>query len=156
MKQDVISWDQYFMLLAIASGMRSKDPSTQVGACIVGEDYKVISLGYNGLSKGFIDSDFNWQRDGDFYSTKYPYIVHAEQNAILNAKQSLQQAVLYVSLFPCHDCAKLIAQSGIKAVVYMEDKYANTDSTLIAKRILKEANIETRQMEQLKVSLEIK
>lgn len=154
MKQEIISWDQYFMMLAIASGMRSKDPSTQVGACIVSPDKKVISLGYNGLSKGFSDSDFNWSREGNFFETKYPYIVHAEQNAILNAMQSLKDAVIYVSLFPCHDCAKLIAQSGITKIVYMDDKYEGTDSNKVAKRILKEAQIELFQMEMIQLTLQ--
>lgn len=155
MKHEIISWDQYFMMLAIASGMRSKDPSTQVGACIVSPEKRVISLGYNGLSKGFTDSDFDWSREGNFFETKYPYIVHAEQNAILNAMQPLKDAVIYVSLFPCHDCAKLIAQSGIVKIVYMDDKYEGTDSNLVAKRILREANIDLFRMEMMHLSLKV-
>ena len=117
----IISWDDYFMGLAHLSAMRSKDPSTQVGACIVGDDNRILSIGYNGAPNGFHDDEFPWERTGEFLDTKYPYVVHAEPNAILNATSDLTNATLYVTLFPCNECAKLIIQSGIKEVIYLSD-----------------------------------
>lgn len=153
MKNEIINWDQYFMTLALASGMRSKDPSTQVGACIVDNQNKVVSLGYNGLTKGMVDSDFSWTREGKYFDTKYPYVVHAEQNAILNAKQDLSGCTIYVSLFPCHECAKLIIQSGITTVVFMDNKYEGTDSYQIACDIFSRAKVSCYQMNKIELSV---
>ena len=128
-RTDYISWDEYFMGISLLSGMRSKDPSTQVGACIVDSDNRIVSIGYNGFLNGCSDEDFPWEREGDFLNTKYPYVVHAEQNAILNARgKNLEGCSIYVNLFPCHDCARNIIQSGIKKVYYLEDKYKDTES----------------------------
>ena len=122
-RNDYISWDEYFMGVAILAGMRSKDPSTQVGACIVDNDNKILSQGYNGLPRGCSDDEFPWDREGDMLETKYPYVVHAELNAILNSRgTSLVGSKIYVALFPCNECAKAIIQSGIKEVVYLSDK----------------------------------
>ena len=125
-RKDYISWDEYFMGVAILSGMRSKDPNSQVGACIVSEDNKILSLGYNGFPKGCSDDEFPWAREGEALDTKYLYVTHSELNAILNYRGgSLEGAKLYVSLFPCNECAKAIIQSGIKTIVYDNDKYEN-------------------------------
>ncbi len=141
-RQDYISWDEYFMGVAILSGMRSKDPNTQVGACIVSEDNKILSMGYNGFPKGCSDDEFPWNRDGEPLSNKYFYTVHSELNAILNYRGgSLEGAKLYVSLFPCNECAKAIIQSGIKTIVYDSDKYAMTPSTIASKRMLDAAGV---------------
>ena len=121
-----IVWDEYFMGVAILSSMRSKDPSTKVGACIVNQDKKIVGIGYNGFPMGCSDDEFPWDREGDFLDCKYPYVVHAEPNAILNSTVSLKDATIYVTLFPCNECAKLIIQSGIKEIVYMGDKYSGT------------------------------
>jgi len=135
-RQDYISWDEYFMGVSILSGMRSKDPSTQVGACIVSSDNKILSMGYNGLPSGCSDDEFPWSREGDPLDNKYIYTAHSELNAILNYRGgSLEGAKLYVSLFPCNECAKAIIQAGIKAVVYATDKYAATPSVVASKRM---------------------
>ena len=113
-RQDYLSWDEYFMGIAFLSGMRSKDPSTQVGACIIDEDKKIIGIGYNGFPQGSSDDEMPWDREGDFLETKYPYVVHAELNAILNSIKSLKNCTIYVTHFPCNECAKAIVQAGIK------------------------------------------
>ena len=142
-RQDYISWDEYFMGVSKLSGMRSKDPNTQVGACIVSEDNKILSMGYNGFPIGCSDEEFPWDREGAYADTKYPYVTHGEMNAILNYRGgSLENTKLYVSLFPCNECAKAIIQAGIKKIVYDSDKYAQSDSTLASKRMLTAAGVE--------------
>ena len=151
----IISWDEYFMGLAHLSALRSKDPNTQVGACIVDKDKKVVSIGYNGMPRGCDDNEFPWSREGDFLDTKYPFVVHAELNAILNSPRSLKDCTIYVSLFPCNECAKAIIQSGIKKVVYESDKYDGTDSNTASKKLFKAAGVELVQLPyaiELKVS----
>lgn len=148
-----ITWDQYFMGVAILSGMRSKDPNTKVGACIVNEDLKIVGIGYNGFPKGCNDDFFPWERKGGFLDVKYPYVVHAEPNAILNSTVSLKNATLYVTLFPCNECVKLIIQSGIKEIVYMEEKYSGTESDIAAKRMLDAAQIKIRKIEKFNLEL---
>ena len=142
-RTDYLSWDEYFMGVAMMSGMRSKDPNSQVGACIVSEDNKILSMGYNGFPKGCSDDEFPWAREGDSLHTKYFYVTHSELNAILNYRGgSLEGAKLYVSLFPCNECAKAIIQSGIKKLVYASDKYATAVNVLASKRMLKTAGVE--------------
>ena len=137
-----ISWDEYFMGVSKLAGMRSKDPNTQVGACIVSHDNNILSMGYNGFPKGCSDDDFPWEREGDFGETKYAYVTHSELNAILNYRGgSLEGTKLYVSLFPCNECAKAIIQAGIKTVVYDDDKYDGTPSDLAAKRLFDAAGV---------------
>ncbi len=145
-RMDVLSWDEYFMGLAHLSAMRSKDPSTQVGAVIVSGEHRVVSIGYNGFPNGCSDDEFPWDREGDFGATKYPYVVHAELNAILNSKNDLRGCSIYVSLFPCNECAKAIIQSGIRRIVYESDKYADTDATIASKRMLRAAGVELYQL----------
>ena len=142
----IISWDEYFMGLAHLSALRSKDPNTQVGACIVDEDNKVVSIGYNGMPRGCKDEKMPWEREGGFLTTKYAYVVHAELNAILNSPRSVKNCTLYVSLFPCNECAKAIIQSGIKKVIYESDKYNGTDGNIASKRMLNDAGIELVQL----------
>lgn len=142
----IISWDEYFMGLAHLSALRSKDPNTQVGACIVDEDNKVVSIGYNGMPRGCQDNKMPWEREGGFLTTKYAYVVHAELNAILNSPRSVKNCTLYVSLFPCNECAKAIIQSGIKKVIYESDKYNGTDGNIASKRMLNDAGIELIQL----------
>ncbi|WP_288221432.1 dCMP deaminase family protein [uncultured Clostridium sp.] len=147
-RSDYISWDEYFMGVAILAGMRSKDPSTQVGACIVDNDNKILSQGYNGLPRGCSDDEFPWDREGDMLETKYPYVVHAELNAILNSRgTSLVGSKIYVALFPCNECAKAIIQSGIKEVVYLSDKYADTDIVKASKRMFSAAGVKMTKLE---------
>lgn len=141
-RQDYITWDEYFMGVAKLAGMRSKDPNSQVGACIVSQDNKILSMGYNGFPRGCSDDEFPWAREGEQLDTKYVYVVHSELNAILNFKgDSLVDAKLYVSLFPCNECAKAIIQSGIKTVIYDSDKYAGTFSVVASKRMFDSAGI---------------
>ncbi|MCR5655075.1 MAG: dCMP deaminase family protein [Lachnospiraceae bacterium] len=141
-RTDYISWDEYFMGVCMLSGMRSKDPNTQVGACIVGKDHRILSMGYNGLPNGCRDEDFPWDREGEPIHTKYAYVAHGELNAILNYRGgSLDGATLYVSLFPCNECAKAIIQSGIKTVVFASDKYNGTDMNRAAKRMFDAAGV---------------
>ncbi|MFA6627704.1 MAG: dCMP deaminase family protein [Bacilli bacterium] len=145
-RSDYISWDTYFMGVALMSAMRSKDPNTQVGACIVNEKMHIIGIGYNGFPVGCDDEDFPWDNNGQFLESKYPYVVHAEPNAILNASQSLDNATMYVTLFPCNECAKLIIQSGIKEIVYLSEKYEGTDGDIASKKMLAAAHVKTRKM----------
>lgn len=148
-RNDYISWDEYFMGVAKLAGMRSKDPSTQVGACIVSQDNKILSMGYNGFPIGCSDDEFPWEREGEELDTKYPYVTHGELNAILNYRGgSLNGAKLYVSLFPCNECAKAIIQSGIREVIYDCDKYANTPSVRASKKMFQAAGVAYRQYER--------
>ena len=141
-RQDYITWDEYFMSVAMLAGMRSKDPNSQVGACIVSEDNKILSMGYNGFPKDCSDDEFPWARQGDELNTKYFYVVHSELNAILNYRGgSLEGAKLYVTLFPCNECAKAIIQAGIKTIVYDSDKYQNTPAVIASKRMLDAAGV---------------
>jgi len=136
-REDYINWDQYFMGVAMLSAQRSKDPNTQVGACIVSKDNKILSVGYNGAPNGYDDDNMPWDREGDFLNTKYAYVCHAELNAILNNKGSnLEGAKIYVDLFPCNECAKAIIQSGIKEIIYKSDKYNGTDGNIASKKML--------------------
>ncbi|MDD6987967.1 dCMP deaminase family protein [Ruminococcus sp.] len=148
-RNDYITWDEYFMGVALLASKRSKDPNTQVGACIVDSNNIILSTGYNGFPYGCSDDDFPWEREGD--DTKYNYVVHAELNAILNARgKDLKGAKLYVDLFPCNECAKAIIQSGIGEVVYLYDKYADSKETLASKRMLASANIKCRKFKSQK------
>lgn len=141
-RMDYISWDEYFMGVAQLAKMRSKDPSTQVGACIVSQDNKILSMGYNGFPSGCSDDEFPWGRDGEALNTKYPFVTHSELNAILNYRGgSLEGTKLYVSLFPCNECAKAIIQAGIQTVVYGSDKYNGTESNLASKRMFDAAGV---------------
>ena len=144
-RADYISWDEYFMGIAMLAACRSKDPNTQVGACIVSADNIIISTGYNGMPKGCSDDEYPWEREGS--DTKYPYVVHAELNAILNANgRDLRGSRLYVALFPCNECAKAIIQSGVKEVLYLSDKYADSMATLASKRMLDSAGVKYAQL----------
>ena len=146
-REDYINWDQYFMGVAMLSAQRSKDPNTQVGACIVSKDNKILSVGYNGAPNGYDDDNMPWDREGDFLNTKYAYVCHAELNAILNNKGSnLEGAKIYVDLFPCNECAKEIIQAGIKEVIYLSDKYANTEGTIASKRLFDVCGVSYRQL----------
>lgn len=147
MRKSYISWDDYFMGVAKLSALRSKDPNTQVGACIVNKDLRIVGIGYNGMPKGADDKEFPWASEGDFLDTKYPYVVHAEANAILNATQSLKGSKIYVSLFPCNECTKLIIQSGITEIVYESDKYQHTNEHKAAIKMLEAAKVNTRKIE---------
>lgn len=141
-RENYISWDEYFMGVAKLAGMRSKDPNTQVGSCIVSKDNKILSMGYNGFPMGCSDDEFPWDREGEELETKYVYTVHSELNAILNYRGgSLEGAKIYVSLFPCNECAKAIIQSGIKTIIYEQDKYANTASVMASKRMFDRAGV---------------
>ena len=146
-RKDYISWDEYFMGIAILSANRSKDPSTQVGACIVNSEKRIMSVGYNGFPAGCSDDEFPWTRDGEEYDTKYPYVCHAELNAILNCRgQNLSGCKIYVALFPCNECAKAIIQSGINEVIYLSDKYAQTVGTRASKRMFDAAGVKYTQL----------
>jgi dCMP deaminase len=142
-RKDYISWDEYFMAMAQLTGMRSKDPSSQVGACIVSADHKILSMGYNGFPLGCSDDDFPWEREADDpLDTKYPFVTHSELNAILNFRGgSLDGSTLYVTLFPCNECAKAIIQAGIKEVIYYSDKYQDTMQTIASKRLFDAAGV---------------
>ena len=147
-RQDYISWDEYFMGIALLSAQRSKDGNTQVGACIVSREKKILSLGYNGMPTGCDDDNMPWEREGDPINTKYMYVCHAELNAILNRGDvSLANSILYVTLFPCNECAKAIIQSCIKEIVYMSDKYASQANTIVSKRLFDMVGIKYRQYE---------
>lgn len=156
-RNDYITWDEYFMGVALLSGYRSKDPNTQVGCCIVSEDNKILSMGYNGFPRGCSDDEFPWLRDGeDPLATKYVYSTHSELNAILNYNGgSLKGAKLYVSLFPCNECAKAIIQCGIDEVIFDCDKYADTPSVMASKRMMDAAGVHYRQYQRTGRKIEI-
>ena len=150
-RKDYLSWDEYFMAIAKLSAGRSKDPNTQVGACIVGSDDRVLSIGYNGAPNNFSDDKMPWGREGDPKETKYMYVCHAEANSIDNFrgnKKELEGAKIYVDLFPCNECAKRIIQSGIKEVIYLSDKYSKSDSTIVSKRLFDECGVRYRALDK--------
>jgi len=149
-----ISWDEYFMGVSILSALRSKDPNTKVGACIVNKNKRIVGIGYNGFPVGCSDLEFPWDREGSFLHTKYPFVVHAEANAILNSTTSLEGATIYVSLFPCHECSKLIIQSGIKEIVYLSDKYNGTESDQAAKKMLEAGGVKWRKLENYNLRID--
>lgn len=140
-RQNYISWKEYFMGIAKLSAQRSKDPSTQVGACIVNNENKIVGIGYNGFPNGISDDDLTWERKGNFLDTKYAYVCHAELNAIMNCILSPKDCTLYVTLFPCNECAKLVIQSGIKKIIYLDNKYEGTDIVTASQRLLDRAKI---------------
>lgn len=155
-REDYINWDEYFMGVAHLSGMRSKDPNTQVGACIVSDNNKILSMGYNGFPAGCSDDEFPWGREGDELDTKYPFVTHSELNAILNYRGgSLEGTKLYVSLFPCNECAKAIIQAGIKSVVYDSDKYNGTPSDVASKKMFDAAGVKYMKYRRSGKRLEI-
>lgn len=142
-REDYLSWDEYFMSIAVISSMRSKDPNTQVGACIV-KNNRILSIGYNGTPNGFEDKFFPWGREGQALKTKYPFVCHAEMNAISNfegIKKELEGSKLYVTLFPCNECAKLVIQNGIKEIIYLEDKYKETEGVKASKMMFDECGV---------------
>ena len=147
-RQNYLSWDEFFMGIAKLAGARSKDPSTQVGACIVDENNRVLAIGYNGTPNNFDDDAFPWDREGEDLETKYLYVIHAERNAIANGNRiSLRGARIYVDLFPCNECAKLIIQSGIKEVIYLSDKYKDTDDVKISKKLMDQCGVSYHSLE---------
>ena len=153
-RTNYISWDEYFMGVALLASERSKDPSTQVGACIVDGDNRILSTGYNGFPQGCSDDDFPWNRDSECGETKYPFVVHAELNAVLNARgKSLFGAKIYVALFPCNECAKAIIQAGISEVVYLSNKYDGTPSVNQSKRMLNAAGVKLTQLKPTKAQI---
>ncbi len=155
-REGYLSWDDYFMSVALLSGKRSKDPSTQVGACIVNKNNIIESIGYNGLPKGCSDDEFPWDKEGETLNTKYPFVVHGELNAILNAKgKDLSGCRIYVALFPCNECAKAIIQSGISEVIYLSDKYANTDPVRASKLMFKCAGVKLTQLKATHEKIEL-
>ena len=148
-REDYISWDEYFMGVAKLSGLRSKDPNTQVGACIVDQDNRILTVGYNGMPSGCNDDEMPWDREGEGMASKYFFVCHAELNAILNYRGggTLRGPRCYVTLFPCNECAKAIIQSGIKEVIYMSDKYADSDSTMASKKMFEMAGVKYTEYE---------
>lgn len=148
-REGVISWDEFFMRVAVAAKLRSKDPKTQVGACIADKDHRILSVGYNGTPAGIDDDEFPWESTGEPLTDKHNYVIHAEANAILNYRGSnkdLVGATIYVTLFPCHECAKTLVQAGIGEVVYLDDKYHSTVDGLISRNILDRCGITYRQV----------
>lgn len=149
-KKDYLKWDEYFMGIALLSAERSKDPSTCVGACIVSEDNKILSVGYNGMPIGCSDDEFPWEKEGAALDTKYLYVCHAEMNAILNYTGShMKGAKLYVTLFPCNECTKALVQKGISEIIYMSDKYGETDSVKASKRMFEATGTKFRKYEPI-------
>lgn len=147
-----LSWDEFFIGIAKLSAGRSKDPNTKVGACIVNNENRILSIGYNGTPNGYDDEFFPWQREGSFLETKYAYVCHAELNAILNyqgSRNDLKGAKIYVDLFPCNECAKAIIQAGIKEVVYLSDKYKDTDNNKASMKMFNKCGVKLRKLEQL-------
>ena len=155
-RKDYLIWDEYFMAIAKLSAMRSKDPSTQVGACIVSDTNRILSIGYNGAPNGYHDDEFPWDREGEPLDTKYMYVVHAERNAVLNyrgSRKDFENAKIYVDLFPCNECAKEIIQAGIKEVIYLKDEFkSNQEQVVASKRMFDACGVKYRKliMEEIK------
>ena len=149
-RKDYLSWDGYFMGIALLSAQRSKDNHTQVGACIVNQDKKIVSVGYNGMPTGCNDDIMPWEREGEFLQTKYPFVCHAELNAILNSSVNLKNCILFVTLFPCNECAKAIIHSGIKQVIYLDNKYAGTDGVRASEQMFKLSGVKFEQYQKSK------
>ena len=150
-RDNYLNWDEYFMGMAKLTAGRSKDPNTQVGACIVSHDNRVLSCGYNGAPNNFPDDNFPWDREGKPLETKYMYVCHAEANAIDNYrgnKKEFENSRIYVDLFPCNECAKRIIQSGIKEVIYLSDKYKDSDSTIASKKMFDACGVKYRHLEE--------
>jgi dCMP deaminase len=155
-RSDYLSWDEYFMSVAILSSLRSKDPNTQVGACIVNEENRIVGIGYNGFPAGCSDDELPWGRNGDWLESKYPYVCHAELNAILNsAFGRMANCRMYVNLFPCNECAKMIIQAGIKQLIYISDKYPEEANFIAARRMFKLAGVQMTQMDPPQRKIEI-
>jgi dCMP deaminase len=148
-RTDYLSWDEYFMSIALLSAHRSKDPNTQVGACVANEENKIVGVGYNGFPRGCSDDELPWDRQGKFLETKYPFVCHAELNAVLNSiSRDLRNCRIYVGLFPCNECTKVIMQAGIKEIIYLSDKYKDTDQVKASKLMLdKSPSISYRRLE---------
>lgn len=143
-RSDYLSWDEYFMGIALLSSKRSKDPHTQVGACIVGEDNRILSLGYNGMPMGCSDDQMPWGKAENPLEAKYLFVCHAELNAILNTRQSCKNAKLYTTLFPCNECAKAIIQSGIRSIIYLENLYADSAQVRASQKMFHTVGITCR------------
>lgn len=153
---DYLSLEEYFMGVALLSAKRSKDPNTQVGACIINEKKKIVGIGYNGLPIGCSDDDFPWEREGALLDTKYPYVCHAELNAILNKiSADLHRCMIYVTLFPCNECAKVIIQSGIHEVIYLANKYPDSDSVKASCRMFDSAGVIYRALDNYRARIDI-
>ena len=149
-RSDVITWDEFFMRVAVAASLRSKDPNTQVGACIAGQDNRILSVGYNGTPRGLTDDDFPWETTDDILTDKHSYVIHAEANAVLNYRGSLREldgARIYVTLFPCNECAKFLVQVGIGEVIYLDDKYDGTPGNVLSKSILDKCGVSYRKLD---------
>lgn len=156
-RKDYINWDEYFMGVALLSSKRSKDPSTQVGACVASKENKVVTMGYNGMPNGLSDDVMPWGREGiDDLDNKYLYVCHAEFNAILNSNAPVKDCRIYVTLFPCNECSKAIIQSGIKEVIYLKDKYPDSVSTRASKRLLMMSGVIVRPYEGRKLDILVK
>lgn len=150
----ILTWDEYFMGVAKITALRSKDPNTQVGACIVNKNKRIVGTGYNGFPHACESDEFPWKREGEYFDTKYPYVVHAELNAIFNSTVSLEGCSLYVTLFPCHECCKAIIQTGIKEIIYCEDKYEGGESDVAGKKMLKAAKVKYRKIDDFKLEID--
>ncbi|PPE05462.1 deoxycytidylate deaminase [Williamsoniiplasma lucivorax] len=152
-RKEYLDWKTYFMTVAKASAMRSKDPSTQVGAVVVNRLQQIVSTGYNGFPRGISDDDFPWEREGDFVNTKYPYVAHAELNAVVASRTDLTGCELYVTLFPCNECAKILIQAGISKIYFMDNKYDNEPNVIASKRMLDAAQISYELLPDLKIEI---
>lgn len=155
-REDFLSWNEYFMSLAVLSSLRSKDPNTRVGACIVNDGNRIVGIGYNGFPAGCSDDELPWGRAGEYLDTKYPYVCHAEMNAILNSDLGrMNNCRMYVNLFPCNECAKMIIQAGIKQVIYISDKYPEDEKFVAARRMFRLAGVQMIEMPEPKKKIEI-
>nr|WP_036256263.1 dCMP deaminase family protein [Mesoplasma syrphidae] len=156
-RTDYLSWKPYFMTVAKASAMRSKDPSTQVGAVIVNKLNQIISTGYNGFPRGINDDEFPWINSGeDWGNLKYPYVAHAELNAIVSARTDLTGCDVYVTLFPCNECTKIIIQAGINRIYFIDDKYHNEKEFIASRKMLDAAKISYDQLPNLEITIKVK
>lgn len=153
-RKEYLSWQDYFIVIAQVCALRSKDPHTQVGSVIVNKNKEIVATGYNGLPWGLSDDTYPWEREGNYLETKYPYIIHAEANAVIHARQNCEGFSLYTTLFPCNECAKLIIQCGIKQVFYANDKYQAKEEVVAARKMFDDARVEYSFVFPLKIIIE--
>ena len=145
MIENRLHWDDHHMLLALVASLRSPDPNTQVGAVIVSRDNQILSTGYNAFPRGIPQCFLNWNREGEPLNTKYPFVVHAEANAILNNNTKLEGSVIFCTLFPCNECAKIIIQAGIKTVIFLNNPYQDTWQIKASMELLSLAGVKVQQ-----------
>lgn len=149
--KECISWDNCFMGIALLLRLRSRDTNTKVGACLVNDRNEIISIGYNDFPLPETGIEFSWKRDGQYLQTKYPYVCHAELNTLISAKGDTRNSKMYITSFPCSECAKAIIQAGVQRVIYSGDDCSNSNSSVAALELFKKYDIVINKIDCIEV-----